>query len=137
VAWQQIHRDKPAEIVALLRRLPAAFPGTLVELMKWRGCTIEELAESALTSKSTIGRLRNEADYESSLDIIVGLTVGLLLPPAIYPEFIRKAGHCFKASDRHVAFQQLLPQAYFLGLNMFQFNQALAEWGFDPIGQFD
>jgi transcriptional regulator with XRE-family HTH domain len=119
----------------MLRRLPPAFPDTLVELMKWRGCTIEELAEKALTSRSTVGRLRNDADYESSLDTIVRLSVALLLPPAIYPDFIQKSGHSFKVSDRHIAYQQLLPQVYYHGLDIFQFNQALMDWGVAPIGQ--
>jgi len=61
----------------------------------------------------------------------------MLLPPAVYPDFIHKAGHSFKVSDRHIAYQQLLPQVYYFGLDMFQFNQALIEWGFEPIGQFD
>jgi len=132
-----IHKDTPADIVGVLRRLPPAFPGTLVELMKWRGCTVEELAENALTSRWTISRLRNDADYESSMDAIVGVCVGLSLPPAIYPEVIRKAGHSFRAIERHAAYQQLLPQMYIFGWDILQFNEALAEWGFTPIGQVD
>jgi len=66
VVRQSVHTDSPADVVALLRRLSPAFPDTLAELMKWRDCTIEELAEKALTSRSTVGRLLNDADYESS-----------------------------------------------------------------------
>jgi len=128
-------RDAPADISALLHRLPQAFPDALVELMKWRGYTVENVAEYALTSRSTISRLRNDPDYEPNLEIIVALCVALLLPPAIYPAFIQRAGHSFKLTKSHIAYQQLLPQAYYLGLDIFQFNEALAEWDVAPIGQ--
>ena len=131
---QPLFQDNPADVAALLRRLPSAFPNALVELMRWCRCTVEQLAEYALTSSSTVSRLRNDPDYESSLETIVGLCIGLHLPPAIYLEFIRKAGYIFKATKRHIAYQQLLAQAYFFGWDMFQFNEALVEWGVGTIG---
>ncbi|MCL2299902.1 MAG: helix-turn-helix transcriptional regulator [Firmicutes bacterium] len=132
---QPLQKDNPADVVALLRRLPSAFPDMLIELMKWRGYTVERLAEYALTSSSTIKRLRNDPDYESSLETIVGLCVGLRLPPVIYPDFIHRAGHSFKINNRHTAYQQLLPMAYSFGWDIFQFNEQLAEWGIASIGQ--
>ena len=132
---QHIHTDSPKDVVALLRRLPPAFPDALVEVMKWRGCTVEELAEKALISRSTVIRMRNEHNYESTLESVVGICVALQLSPPIYQEIIAKSGHTFKLNERHIAYQQLLPQVSYFGWDIHQFNEALAEWGIDPIGQ--
>ena len=132
---QRIHTDSPKDVVALLRRLPPAFPDALVELMRWRGCTVEELAEKALISRSTVIRMRNDLDYESNLESVVGICVALQLSPPIYPEMIAKAGHSFKLNERHIAYQQLLPQVSYFGWDIHRFNEELAERGLDPIGQ--
>jgi DNA-binding XRE family transcriptional regulator len=134
-APQRVHTDNAADIAEKLRRLPSAFPDALVELMKWRGCTVEALAEKALISRSTVVRLRNDVDYETNLELIIAICVALWLPPAIYTVLIQSAGYSFTASRRHVVYQQLLAQAYFAGMDVFQFNGALSEYGISLIGQ--
>lgn len=42
------------EIYSLRDRLPNSFPDALVELMKWRGLTVEVLAEMSMASPKTI-----------------------------------------------------------------------------------
>jgi hypothetical protein len=123
-------RDTPAEVVNLLRCFPLTFTGALVCLMKWRNITVEALAEKALTSRSTIIRLRNDPNYETTVDVVVALSIALELSPALYYLLLQVAGLSFKAIERHVAFQQLLP----LGLSIHQFNEALIHMGFAPVG---
>ena len=122
-----IHKDNPADVVALLRRLPAAFPEALVELMKWRGCTVEELAESALTGPKKIQRLRTDITSTPDVDMLI----------AVFQKVMQLAGRGFLPIEKHVVYQELQPEVYRQGMTMFQFNAALVEHGFDPIGQFD
>ena len=131
---QQVRIDTPAEIAGILRRLPSAFPEALAVLMKWRGLSSEALASAILSSRATITRLRSNPDYVTTLDTIVALCIGLHLPPTIYPILIQMAGHSFKASERHIAIQQLLPKAYYLGMDIYEFNDELSAYGYTPIG---
>ena len=132
---RQIHRDNPAEIAALLRRLPSAFPDALIELMKWRGVTVEALAERALTSSKTIQRLRR-GKLRPTMKLAVALCVALQLPLALSLELLRRAELCVYDED-YLAYLDLLPKMYELRMNMYQFNEALVEYGVAPIGQND
>ena len=134
---QLVHMDNPADVVALLHRLPAAFPDALVELMKWRGYTVEDLAESALTSPKMIQRLRTDKTLSPDVDVFMQLSIGLRMPPAVLQSMMQRAGRGFLPIEKHVVYQELQPEAYRQGLSMFQFNSALAEYGIAPIGQFD
>lgn len=129
--------DKPADIAGILRRLPPVFPDALVELMKWRGCSVEALAEYALTSTRTLQRLRTDMTLSPEVDMLMSLSVGLRLPPAMLRAVMRRAGRDFLPTERHVVFQELHPEAYRLGLSMYQFDEALEAHGFRPIGQID
>ena len=129
--------DTPADIANILRRLPPVFPDALVELMKWRGCSVETLAETALTSPRTIQRLRTDMALSPEVDTLISLSVGLRLPPAMLRAVMRRAGRDFLPTERHVVFQELQPEAYRLGLSMYQFDEALEAHGFRPIGQID
>jgi len=121
--------------VARLRRLPAAFPDALIFLMDWRDCTVEALAEWALTSSKTIQRLRS-GQLRPTMKRAVALSVGLQLPFAFSLEMMKKAEpHSY--SEDYLTYLELLPEMYRLGLSMFQFNNALVKYGAEPIGQND
>jgi len=132
-----LHGDTPADIAGILRRLPPVFPDALVELMKWRGCSVEALAENALTSRRTIQRLRTDMTLSPEVDTLISLSVGLRLPPAMLRAVMHRAGRSFLPTERHVVFQELQPEAYRLGLSMYEFDMALEAHGFRPIGQID
>jgi hypothetical protein len=129
--------DKPADIAGILRRLPPAFPDALTELMKWRRCTVEELAEHTSTSPKRSQRLRTDMTPAPGVDMLISLSIGLRLPPAVLQAMMQRAGHSFLPIEKHVIYQELQPEAYRLGLSMAQFNEVLAAHGFKPIGQFD
>ena len=129
--------DTPADIAGILRRLPAAFPDALARLMKWRRCTVEELAEYALASTKKIQRLRTDMMPTPGVDMLISLSVALRWPPAILQAMMQRAGRSFLPIEKDVVYQELQPEAYRLGLSMYQFNQTLSAHGFKPIGQFD
>jgi len=130
-----LHTDSPVEVVARLRRLPPAFSDALIFLMEWRGITVEVLAELAQTSVRTIQRLRT-GQVCPTLKRAVAVCVALGLPFALALEMMRKADP-YPCSEDYLAYLELLPKMYRLGMDMFQFNDALVEYGAAPIGQND
>jgi hypothetical protein len=137
VVRQRQQQDRPADIAGILRRLPAAFPDALAELMKWRRCTVEELAEYALANPKKIQRLRTDMMPPPGVDMLMSLSVALRWPPAVLQAMMQRAGRSFLPIDKHVLYQELQPEAYRLGLSMYQFNEALEAHGFRAIGQFN
>jgi len=135
VVTQRVHTDNPAEIAAVLRRLPPAFPDALIILMEWRDCTVEALAEWAQTSGKTVQRLRT-GQLRPTIKRAVALSVGMLLPFALSLEMMRKA-EPYSYSEDYLAYLELLPEMYRLGWDMYQFNDALVEYGVAPIRQND
>ena len=135
VRQRVLHTDSPAEVVARLRRLPPAFSDALVELMKWRGCTVETLAEWAQTSVRTIQRLRT-GQVRPTLKRAVAICVALGLPFALALEMMRKADP-YPCSRDYLVYLELLPIVYQQGMDMFQFNDVLVEYGAAPIGHND
>ncbi len=63
-----------------MRRYPGSFAETLVMLMEERKMTNKKLADVSLVGERTIQRLRNEEEYPTSIQSILGLCVGLKLP---------------------------------------------------------
>jgi transcriptional regulator with XRE-family HTH domain len=122
-------------MVEKLRRLPAAFSEALIFLMDWRDCTVEEVAEGAQTSGRTVQRLRT-GQLRPTLKRAVALCVALQLPFAFSLEMMKKADpHPY--SEDYLVYLELLPEMYKLGMDMFEFNDALEECGALPIGQND
>jgi hypothetical protein len=98
------------ETTKLLQTLPNSFGDALSELMRWRGCTNEELSERSLLSGKTIQRFRTEPDYNPSLPAVVAVCIGLNLPPYMSCPLIHRAGLAFKPTRTHTAYQMLLAE---------------------------
>lgn len=62
-----------------MRRYPGSFAETLVMLMTERKIRNKKLADASLVGEKTIQRLRNNEEYTSSIQSILGLCVGLKL----------------------------------------------------------
>ena len=74
--------------------LPLSFSEALVYLMRDHGngkVTVEKLAESAMLSRITVSRLRNEERASYPLDIVIALCIGLHLPPWLSAILLEKA----------------------------------------------
>lgn len=63
-----------------LRRYPGSFSETLVAMQKERKLSNKKLADLSLVGEKTIQRLRNDEEYPSSIQTVLGLCVGLSLP---------------------------------------------------------
>ena len=64
----------------VLRRYPGSFAETLVALQKERKLSNKKLADLSLVGEKTIQRLRNNEEYPTSVQTVLGLCVGLKLP---------------------------------------------------------
>jgi len=101
------------EILEVIKQLPGSFGGTLAELIKWCGTTNEKLGEASLLSARTIQRLRNADDeYESSLETVIALCIGLQLPPILSSNLMEKSGFSLKNTQQHLMYDFILTSCY-------------------------
>lgn len=104
-----------AEAVAadrLARGLPPEFSLALKEVMKWRKCTVDELAEASLLSTKTIQRLRTGEVSEPLIETISALLVALQLPDSLIDALIRRSGKGYRMTDDHQIMKGLVMTAY-------------------------
>ena len=63
-----------------MRLYPGAFSETLVQLMKEKKLSNKKLADASLVGERTIQRLRNEEEYPTTVQTVLGLCYGLQKP---------------------------------------------------------
>ena len=120
------------ELVDIIKRLPGGFAETLDELIKYRKTTNEKLAEACLISSKTVQRMRNNEDYEPSLETIMALCIGLQLPPVLSDDFIRKSGCSLKnTTELHMTYRFLLNSCYTKSIH--DCNEILIKQNFNPL----
>lgn len=83
--------DTAAQRSNALRRYPGSFAETLVLLMKERKISNKNLADLSLVGEKTIQRLRNDEEYPTTKQTVLGLCVGLSLSPAEAEDFFDKS----------------------------------------------
>ncbi|MCC8060953.1 MAG: M48 family metallopeptidase [Clostridiales bacterium] len=74
----------------ILRRYPGSFAETLVALQKDKKLSNKDLADRSLVGEKTIQRLRNDEEYPTTIQTVLGLCVGLRLPLPEAEMFIEK-----------------------------------------------
>ena len=62
-----------------MRLYPGAFSETLVQLMKEKKLSNKKLADASLVGERTIQRLKNEEEYPTTIQTVLGLCYGLQL----------------------------------------------------------
>lgn len=85
---------------AMTGSLPSGFGSTLTAHMEMRSMSVEALAEAAALSPRTITRLRNDQFDEISSDHVMGVCIGLGLPPLSARDLFDKAGVKLKGKRR-------------------------------------
>jgi sulfur relay (sulfurtransferase) DsrC/TusE family protein len=65
------------ELADIMQNLPGGFSGALKSLMTWKGKTVEKLAEDCCLDPKTIQRMRNNEDYETTIETIVAICIAL------------------------------------------------------------
>ena len=83
--------DNAAQRSNALRRYLGSFAETLVQLMKERKISNKILADLSLVGEKTIQRLRNDEEYSTTKQTVLGLCVGLSLSPAEAEDLFDKA----------------------------------------------
>lgn len=121
------------EIAGVLTALPNNFPDALVKLMSWRGITVERLAETSAISPKTIQRLRNQTDYNTTLETVIAICIGLNLPPVLSQALIEKSGYMLKNTETHLTYRFLLDGCY--SYSIFECNEMLASLKISPLGE--
>ena len=114
-----------------MESLPATFHQSLIELMKWRGITNEQLAEKSLLNPKTIQRMRTDPDQRSDLETIIAICIGLQLPPYISNSLIGKAGLKLRVGKKGVIYAHLLTVLYQSPID--DFNEYLEVAGYPPL----
>jgi len=115
----------------ILKGLPNTFNESLSILMKWRGISVQDLAEKSLLSTKTIQRLRNEHDYECSIETVMALCFGLQLHPSISDHLLANSGHAMKVGEKHVTYNHLRTTRYTCPIQ--EINEYLETVGYTPL----
>ena len=96
----------------LARELPPELSHTLVRIMKWRDCTVDELAEGALLSTKTIQRIRNGDVTEPKIETSSAIVVYLQLPDPLLDAFMQRTGKVYTPTVEHQIMRSLVYRAY-------------------------
>lgn len=131
----QAARADNREIARAMQTMPSSFSGTLKGLMTWKGMTVERLAEASLISPKTIQRLRNDEEYETTLETVVSLCIGLKIQPAASEDLLRKARFTLKFTELHLMYRLLLTD--YFSHSICECNELLTACGFPPLGKVD
>lgn len=117
---------------SLNRKIAAMdFPEALCFLMKEQGMTLELLEEKSRISVRTLKRLRNDPDYNVTREHIVALAVGLMLPPIVSSELMRKAGLEMKNTIAHNTYRMILSTMYCCNID--EINDFLVSAKLSPL----
>lgn len=119
------------ELSEIIKKLPGSFKDSLKTLMTWKEKTVEGLAESTFLDPRTIQRMRNNDDYEPSLETIVAVCIALQLPPAASYALINRSVHKLGVSEKHFAYDFLIRSWYTKPL--LECNEMLQRLGFEPL----
>lgn len=119
------------ELSDVLKNLPGSFAGALTALMKWKGKTVEALAENCALDPKTIQRMRNNEDYEPTIETVVAICIALQLPPIASQALISRAPCSLTFSEKHLTYQFLLNSCY--TKTIFECNGTLQRLGFPSL----
>jgi len=93
---------------------------------------MEDLAEKSLLSDRTIRRMRNETDYNPSLESVVALCIAMRLPPQFSRHLIEVSGNTFRYSNQaHFIYESFILGFY--NQSIHECNELLRAQGFKKL----
>lgn len=119
------------ELAEIIKKLPGGFTESLKMLMTWKEKTVEGLAEASFLDPKTIQRMRNNDDYEPSIETTVAICIALQLPPAASYALINRSTHTLGVSEKHFAYDFLIRSWYTKPI--LECNAMLQRLGFDAL----
>ncbi len=116
-----------------LQRYPGSFSETLVQLMKDKKITVKKLADGSLVGEKTIQRLRNNEEYPTTKQTVLGLCYGLKLTIPEAEMLISKTEFSLKCtSPENYAYRCVLGSCE--ENNIYEINEMLEANGYLPLG---
>lgn len=116
-----------------LRRYPGSFAETLVALQKERKLSNKKFADQSLVGEKTIQRLRNNEEYPTSVQTVLGLCVGLKLPPPEAEMLLNKTDFKLNAMKMEgYVYQCILSSC--AENSIYEINEMLEANGIPPLG---
>ena len=116
-----------------MRTYPGAFSETLVQMMKERKLSVKKLADTSLVGEKTIQRLRNNEEYPTSVQTIMGLCYGLKLTVPEAEMLIGKTDFSINATNpQNNAYRCALSAC--AENSIYEVNEMLESCGYEPFG---
>ena len=116
-----------------MRLYPGAFSETLVQLMKEKKLSNKKLADASLVGERTIQRLRNEEEYPTTVQTVLGLCYGLQLSVPEAEMLVGKTDFNIKSTNpQNNAYRCVLSSC--AENSIYEVNEMLESCGFEPLG---
>lgn len=116
-----------------MRLYPGAFSETLVQLMKEKKLSNKKLAGASLVGERTIQRLRNEEEYPTTVQTVLGLCYGLQLSVPEAEMLVGKTDFNIKPTNpQNNAYRCVLSSC--AENSIYEVNEMLEACGFEPLG---
>ena len=116
-----------------MRLDPGAFSETLVQLMKERKLSNKKLADASLVGERTIQRLRNDEEYPTTVQTVLGLCYGLKLSVAEAEMLVGKTDFNIKPTNpQNYAYRCALSAC--AENSIYEINEMLESCGYIPFG---
>lgn len=116
-----------------LQHYPGSFSETLVQLMKDKKLSVKKLADKSLVGEKTIQRLRNNEEYPTSKQTVLGICFGLKLSIPEAEMLIEKTEFSLKSSTaENNAYRCTLGSC--ADLSIYEINEMLVANGYLPFG---
>lgn len=116
-----------------IRKYTDSLGETLVALQKEKRLSNKKLSDASLVGEKTIQRIRNDEEYQPTLQTVLGLCFGLQLPPPEAEMFLEKAG--FRLNRRNTEeyiYKCILNTC--MENSIFEVNEMLEKNGVKPLG---
>ncbi len=127
----QIQNAKKSALA--LQRYPGSFSETLVQLMKDKKLSVKKLADGSLVGEKTIQRLRNNEEYPTTKQTVLGLCYGLKLTIPEAEMLLSKTDFSLKGtSPENNAYRCTLGSC--AELSIYEVNEMLEANGYPPFG---
>ena len=116
-----------------MRLYPGAFSETLVRLMKERKLSNKKLADASLVGERTIQRLRNDEEYPTTVQTVLGLCYGLKLSVPEAEMLVGKTDFNIKPTNsQNYAYRCALSAC--AENSIYEINEMLESCGYIPFG---
>lgn len=125
--------DNAQQRANALRRYPGSFAETLVQLQKEKKLSNKQLADLSLVGEKTIQRIRNDEEYPTSKQTVLGLCVGLSLSPAEAEDFFGKSDFKLNSTKTEDYIYKCILGAC-ANNSIYAINEMLVEHGVAPLG---